>query len=365
MLTVVLLTLGLLGLAGVLIGNYARQEGWGASAAANILCGLGLIGLVSFVAFSPGLDTREDLSAELAAANQTIDRNKLQIAELESDNISLNEQLAAALKLKRVFLEQQETRYRALFDSAVKANPEQERVYRDDEGTRPASEQSIAVDHKRLDDQLTHLARVIARLRSSRSRPSQSVSELFQLKNRLGLGLETDNYSIVPYPDNEVVRGRKGRYYVVDMKNAATGVRFRFEAGKYTLDRSAREFREALSSFARDIATKLDGNVDYSLYVRGSADAAPYVGRHEAGFEYAQVKYMPALGGGRYVKQLRVRDIGRRVKNKDLPFLRAEFLRNIVRDVYPVEPPSVLEGSVTRKVDNADRNVELILFADW
>ncbi|MEO0730777.1 MAG: hypothetical protein AAFY64_10385, partial [Pseudomonadota bacterium] len=117
--------------------------------------------------------------------------------------------------------------------------------------------------------------------------------------------------------------------------------------------------------FMKDVVQTIEGNVDYVLFVRGSADALPYSGRHEDGYEYRAVRFMKAVADGKYVNQFETQEIGRRVRNRDLPFLRAEFLRQIVTEVYPTKPPVVLEGSVTSAASAADRNVELILYVNW
>ena len=55
------------------------------------------------------------------------------------------------------------------------------------------------------------------------------------------------------------IRGRAGRYDVVDLANAASGVRFFFDGGKYTLARGSQEFRASLNTFIGDILSKVEG----------------------------------------------------------------------------------------------------------
>ena len=49
--------------------------------------------------------------------------------------------------------------------------------------------------------------------------------DLMQMKEKMAAKLETPNYDVEVYPDKEFIRGRQGRYYVVDLKNAASGIR--------------------------------------------------------------------------------------------------------------------------------------------
>ena len=53
------------------------------------------------------------------------------------------------------------------------------------------------------------------------------------------------------------------------------------------------------------------------------------------------------------------------VRNADLTYLRATFLQKVIGDVYPVKAPAVLEGSVTSKASDKDRNAEIIMFVGW
>jgi hypothetical protein len=189
--------------------------------------------------------------------------------------------------------------------------------------------------------------------------------DLMQLKDRMGARLSTPSYDVEVYPDRELIGGRPGRYYVVDLKEAVSGVRYYFEGGRYTISRSSAEFRTSLNTFIADVLGKMEGNVRYDLFVRGSADRKPYQGRFEPGFEYRQVRFLRSAGGDRYRNDTGERTLDSVVRNEDLPDLRATFIRNLVAESYPVKPPIVLEGSVTPKLDNRDRNVELILFVDW
>ena len=82
--------------------------------------------------------------------------------------------------------------------------------------------------------------------------------------------LSTPSYDVETYPDRELLRGRYGRYYVVDLKNAASGVRYYFEGGKYTLVRGTQEFRASLNTFVGDVLSKFEGKVNYQLFVRAA-----------------------------------------------------------------------------------------------
>ena len=220
-------------------------------------------------------------------------------------------------------------------------------------------------------DQLRAEIRNLATVRPRRVADAMPVErtdqtrELMRLKEKMAARLSTPNYDVEVYPDKELIRGRQGRYYVVDMKNAASGIRYFFDGGKYTLARGNQEFRSSLNAFVGDILSKFEGNVRYDLYVRGSADQKPYAGRFEPGNEFHNIRYVRNLGGDKYGLETSERRIVDTVRNQDLPDLRAAFMQKLVADNYPLKTPIILEGAVSPKTDDRDRNVELILFVDW
>ena len=189
--------------------------------------------------------------------------------------------------------------------------------------------------------------------------------ELSQLRDKMGAKLSTPSYDVEVYPDKELVRGRQGRYYVVDMKNATSGIRYFFPGGKYVLSVGNQEFRSSLNAFVADILSKFEGKVRYDLFVRGTADGKPYEGRFEPGYEFRSIKYIRSLGADKYGTETAQRDVADTVHNADLPDLRAAFMQKLIADIYPLKRPDILEGTVTGKTDDHDRNAELILFVDW
>lgn len=194
--------------------------------------------------------------------------------------------------------------------------------------------------------------------------PDQT-KELTQLRDKMSARLSTPAYDVETYPDRELVSGRPGRYYVVDLKNAASGVRYYFSGGKYVLSASNQDFRASLNTFIGDILAKFEGKVRYELYVRGSADGKPYAGQAEPGYEFRSIKYIRNLGGDKYGLDMGERIITAQVRNEDLPDLRAAFMQKIISDAYPVKSPKILEGTVTSKTNDKDRSAELIMFVDW
>lgn len=217
------------------------------------------------------------------------------------------------------------------------------------------------------------IVREAEHLRQQHLAPASTASadntrELLQLRDRMAVRMNEPSYAIELHPDNEMIKGRRGKYYAIDLKDAEAGIRFQFEGGRYVLDRRSDAFRSALNKFLADIVTKLQGNVSYDLLVRGSADITAFRNTRqlEPSFPYQRIKYMTAIpGGDRYSTVLGEQLIGQNIRNEDLPNLRAAFLQDLIGKNYPVQPPIVLEGAVTKKADNNDRNAEIFLFVNW
>ena len=188
---------------------------------------------------------------------------------------------------------------------------------------------------------------------------------LSQLKDAMAARLSTPNYDVEVYPDKELVGGRTGRYYVVDLKNATSGIRYFFAGGKYTLGLNNAEFRTSLNTFIGDILKKFEGRVRYDLFVRGNADGKPYQGGFEPGYEFRSIKYLRSLGNDKYGVATSERVVNAVVRNEDLPDMRAAFMQKVIADAYPLKAPTILQGLVTSKTADKDRNAELIMYVDW
>lgn len=347
------------------LGHDARARG---RAATSTIGGALLLAYAALVAY-PHL-MQPDRSAEIEklkaqSAALTVDNADLSkaVTSLQTENAALETSRTAMLRAERGRQVLLSDRLRDIDQGAVVARPGSDIVT----GgiaipTRPAE---IDAAHRALAEEIEMLRRRWLQRHVAAPANPDGQRDLMRLRDRMATRLETDNYSVEVFPDKEVVRGRAGRYYVVDMKDAKSGIRFQFEGGKYTLNRTSAEFRTALNSFVGDIVKKLHGNVGYDLYVRGSADRVAYRGRQEPGFEYRRIRYMRAVSPGKYVNEFSEHTVDADIHNEDLPHLRAAFLQDLVSDVYPTKPPTILQGGVTSEANSRDRNVEMLLFVDW
>ena len=184
------------------------------------------------------------------------------------------------------------------------------------------------------------------------------------LRKALDGKMATGAYKVEALTEPELVMGRRGKYYVIELKNSNSGDRFTFDSGKYTFQSSRGAFKASFHSFAADVLKQLEGRAKFSLYVRGSADAQAYTGALEPGFEYRSLSYLPS-SRGKYLANLATAPVPQIVRNAELPNLRGEYLRKYLGELYPSAPISLLEGTVTKKDNPAARNTELILFVGW
>ncbi|MEO1694704.1 MAG: hypothetical protein AAFR55_05655 [Pseudomonadota bacterium] len=377
LLLALLCIVGVAGMALVVLGHFLRRDHIGITG--GIAQGLGLATIAAAVGvwFLPQMRASDGaaLESELAAARsalvaarqQTVEARETAAAKLQLKEGLLaksNERLQAALSAER-------SRLRALYEAAGEANPVRSATHSDTAQIETASTGSQAtsaanqLQAERVEQRIAKLANILRAKRDVEVRDPADFGKVAKLRDRMNFGFETEHFEVEVYPDNEMVKGQQGKYYVIDIKNAETGTRFQFGGGKYTLARSSKAFRRGLRSFMREVVQTVEGNADYVLFVRGSADSIPYSGRHENGYDYREVRFMPSVEEGKYVNNFKTQEIGKRIRNRDLPFLRAEFLRQVVSEVYPLKPAIVLQGEVTRAANKEDRNAELILYVNW
>lgn len=305
-------------------------------------------------------------SVEVAAKAMAVPANTAETERLKSANAKLDAEVRALLVTK-------ETTDRDLVRTRGELGERDrllERVATELRQVDPAravlaTETGDGLVAERINREVVHLASAFRNLSADKSTRADDVAGVIQLRDRIGAKLDAPSYTISTFPDNEVVRGRTGRYYVVDLKNAERGIRYYFEKGRYSLEHRSEEFRVSLNDFLADIVSRLHGKVDYDLFVRGSADGLPIARPTEPSTAFSRVTFLKSLGGDKYDTVAAEHTIGRELRNEDLPHLRAAYLQKIIADNYPVRSPIVLEGAVTRQVADRDRNAEILLFVRW
>ena len=200
---------------------------------------------------------------------------------------------------------------------------------------------------------------------AERAAPGAENETLTALRKALDSKMATNGYKVDPIGEPEFVAGKPGRYYLIELKGLKSGQRFTFDSGKYTFQSSRNDYKASFDTFASDVLKQLEGQANFDLLVRGSADAQAYSGVLEPGFVYRKLSYLPSVAKGKYLGNPATVAVNATVKNSDLPNLRGEYLRNYLSDLYPTKPATMLEGTVTKKDSPAARYTELILFVAW
>lgn len=195
------------------------------------------------------------------------------------------------------------------------------------------------------------------------------VRQFLALQDRMNAGnVQTDFYDLNIMPTNELVKNRRGRYYVVYLKDASQRARFRFPGGRYVIQDFETRFRRAMSSFVREVLAVIEGGADYEIFVRGSSSNSPMSRRRtlREDFNFAQIGYLPKIAADRYAAlPPAVHTVPNAYTNDDLPFLRAAFMKDVVKRFYPLKEPKVLQSEVAQSASATAQFAELILFVDW
>jgi hypothetical protein len=373
----ILIVLAILG-TGLILSSLTLVRDYGRPGFLAFLSGVGLLALTYFFIMPALLDHSD--GSELIKLRADLQASKNKTAEAERQVSEINAQLNRATAARIDTAALLETSLSSIEGDTAKVvqqySEAESRVYLERAASRMAAGPSeTPAQH------LTRIRSTLEALRHLKSREPfapaavqaqpaptarmDDTRDLMQLKDSMSTRRETPSYDVEVYPDKELIGGRKGKYYVVDLKDAANGIRYYFEGGKYSIPRSDAEFRKSLNTFVADVLSKMEGKVRYDLFVRGSADKKPYSGTFEKGLKYEQLVLLKNAGNDRYLSEPQTVRLDQSVRNTDLPNLRAAFMRDVVAETYPIKPPLILEGAVSSNTSDRDRNVELILFADW
>jgi hypothetical protein len=174
---------------------------------------------------------------------------------------------------------------------------------------------------------------------------------------------EGKNYSIRRLPQTDLVAGRPGEYFRIDLRNANDGSAFVFPAGRFTLGADRDLYREALVDLSNQIHKQLPDPSCYMLYLRGHADAGRLAMAHTSvDRAYRRIEFYPATAANQFGAETSVQILERNLENRHLPNLRAEFTKRQLDGLFPNDRVAILEGRVSREVNADARGVFLILY---
>ena len=177
------------------------------------------------------------------------------------------------------------------------------------------------------------------------------------------LRLTSGDYNMVKMGNNELVNGKRGRYYTIALRNPADGKAYKFASASYSKIANDQQFKQSLDRVISDIRGAFDGKRHYQIYVQGKASAGRYNGKMADGFDYSNMTVMENKGGS-YGPSTIGRQYGPKIGNDDLPNLRGAFLQEYVGKNYKVTMPVILDGKVSKSKKANKQAVALILYVE-
>lgn len=183
--------------------------------------------------------------------------------------------------------------------------------------------------------------------------------------------VERPYWEATVHPDNELVRGFKGKYFEINLKDAEKNAKVLFNSGRYFIDQDVflTNYGATLGSFVNEalyyIKKSDEGKI--KLFIQGSADIAgheTFRGKLDPDYNYEELMLLPLdedkehfLGESETVEVSATS-----FRNDDLPNLRARYLKEILGAYSSKFDPIMLEGTVQESEGKEDRNATIYLF---
>ena len=158
--------------------------------------------------------------------------------------------------------------------------------------------------------------------------------------------------------ERELIPGRRGTWYVVRLLQG--GRDWNFADRQFVLSDST-EIKASMVHLRDDVLVPLSQAGKYwRLFVRGAADA-----RRVAGPVGRELSYLPRLPDGTHASEPRGKQVTVPVQNEDLPTLRADWLREIVRPALGAVVSGDIDILENPPQQEHERTAELVLFVEW
>lgn len=185
----------------------------------------------------------------------------------------------------------------------------------------------------------------------------------------LKAGMTTKDYSVTPIASNELVQGKKGKYFIVNLLDAETTQPIYFPNGKYVLNELESRFAYSLNKFNAAVLKKVE-ILGARVFVQGKADSlaaqfkSSFTDFECNGESSNMISFHPSVGGSKYKfsERFRSRNVGPMFGNDDLPFLRARFLQCRLQTIYQASSIEVIEGEVDPLENKQSRSGTFILY---
>jgi hypothetical protein len=181
-------------------------------------------------------------------------------------------------------------------------------------------------------------------------------------------GKNTEYYSVTIHPNNEVVKGKNGKYFEIKLKDAKSKEELYFDLGKYTINEFDFVFKSAMEAVKKDIIDIISlAQVEYKVYIRGSADVLGndrqvvdgLIGTDKVTIEYLR-KSMSDPNVNQWVQEKSTITVAKTYNNRQLPNLRAWYSKDKLSKLNIVA--DILDGEVTNRIAEKDRNAIILLY---
>ena len=177
---------------------------------------------------------------------------------------------------------------------------------------------------------------------------------------------KTKYFEAQKIPNTEVIKGKKGKYYIITLENPDFEEKILFEGGKYIIRDFDEQLLIPLNSFMSEVYRVLDAKEECALFVIGGADIAgneTFKDKLLPNYKYTTIEYYPKIGDASYSPIINTYKVENIYTNKDLPNLRARFIQDKTEDSFSdVSKPIILQGEVKTIDDEKERKVRLLLF---
>ena len=152
------------------------------------------------------------------------------------------------------------------------------------------------------------------------------VKQFFALQKRMSeKSVETDFYDLQILKTDELVAGRKGKYYAVYLKDAKKRKRFSFPGGQYVIKGFKTRFRRSLTAFVREILAVIEGGAEYDIFVRGSGSSTPMATKRSLveTAQFDRIAYIPKVSRDKYdPENVRIHTVFQQYSNPESPSLK-------------------------------------------
>lgn len=176
--------------------------------------------------------------------------------------------------------------------------------------------------------------------------------------------------------NNEILQNYVGNYYLVDIRSAETNHLITFSSGKYFIDSFSEEYNDPMLEFKKNILEFIENSSSsmskFKIFVKGSADITGNLTFQQPlnpKYQYKDIIYFKKRNNSeyQYINEQGKMNIENNIyRNKELPNLRANFIKNVFQEKYQIDDflgeIGILDGSISQDTTFAGRNVKIFLY---